>query len=44
MYNGGLGTAVNEAGGVSSVVVGRAIATDTVYSLVRHTRCVCACV
>jgi hypothetical protein len=34
-YDGGIDTAPNEVAGVSSLVVGRAISSDTLYSLVR---------
>lgn len=34
-YDGGVDTSVNEAFGTSSYLVGRAIASDTLYSLVR---------
>jgi hypothetical protein len=38
-YDGGIDTAPNEAGGVSSLVVGRAISADTLYSLVSCLSC-----
>ena len=34
-YDGGMETAVREAGGVSSLVIGRALAPDMMLSLVR---------
>lgn len=34
-YDGGIGAAINIQGGVSPLVVGRAIAPDVLYSLVR---------
>ena len=41
-YDGGLDTAVNEGGGVSSVLAGRAIATDMLLSMVCALALVCA--